>query len=134
MGFLKLLERTPTRLHYVRRPSYRSWMVLIGLSLLGISIAASSTDDSFAWRVMYAVSGLLLGYICFDKWEECILDKKTAHVTLVEQSMADRFVFGKSRRVVGELNGIMDVTIQKEVVRYAGTGYQVVYVLILGFH
>eukprot|EP00118_Oscarella_pearsei_P013507 m.108920 g.108920 ORF g.108920 m.108920 type:complete len:148 (+) comp37329_c0_seq13:16-459(+) len=24
MGFLKLLERTSTRLHYVRRPSYRS--------------------------------------------------------------------------------------------------------------
>eukprot|EP00118_Oscarella_pearsei_P008504 m.44196 g.44196 ORF g.44196 m.44196 type:complete len:61 (+) comp33502_c0_seq4:19-201(+) len=47
MGFLKLLERTPTRLHYVRRPSYRSWMVLIGLSLLGISIAASSTG--YCW-------------------------------------------------------------------------------------
>ncbi|XP_065846689.1 cytochrome b-245 chaperone 1 homolog [Oscarella lobularis] len=133
MAFVRVVEKTPERLHYKRSPSFRSWMVLIGLSLLGTVIASSSTGDVFAWRILCALAGILLGYICFDKWEECLLDRRDGRLTIIEQSMADRFVLGKSKRVVADLNSVVDVSVEKEVVRYAGTGYQVVLHFDSGF-
>lgn len=45
---------------------------------------------------------------------------------LHEQTLADRFVFNYRKKIVSELDAVIDVKVEKEVVRYAGTGYQVV--------
>jgi hypothetical protein len=146
MAYMDVVEHTGTRLRYARLPSYRSWVVLIGLTAFGVYVAAASSDSSFLWRLVCALAGLGLGYICMDKWEECVLDKREGKVYLHEQTLADRFVFNYRKKstvlfsfveanvqhscdaaltVVSELDAVIDVKVEKEVVRYAGTGYQV---------
>jgi hypothetical protein len=70
---MDVVEHTGTRLRYARLPSYRSWVVLIGLTAFGVYVAAASSDSSFLWRLVCALAGLGLGYICMDKWEVCML-------------------------------------------------------------
>jgi hypothetical protein len=125
MAYMDVVEHTGTRLRYARLPSYRSWVVLIGLTAFGVYVAAASSDSSFLWRLVCALAGLGLGYICMDKWEECVLDKREGKVYLHEQTLADRFVFNYRKKIVSELDAVIDVKVEKEVVRYAGTGYQV---------
>ncbi|XP_062507964.1 cytochrome b-245 chaperone 1 homolog [Corticium candelabrum] len=126
MAYMTVVERSAVRFHLTRSPSYRSWLVLVGLTAFGNYVAATSTDSSFVWRLLCAAAGFGLGYVCMDKWEECILDKAEGKVSLNEQSLVDRFILNHRKTIVSQLDEIIGVTVAKEIVRYAGTGYQVV--------
>jgi len=77
------------KMHISKGPGVRSWGILIGLLALGLG-AAFCIADSMITKTLSIFVCLLLGLLCMDDWEDCVLDRYQDQVTLTRSNWYDR--------------------------------------------
>lgn len=77
------------KMHISKGPGVRSWGILLGLLVLGLGAAVCIADSVIAKTLSIFVC-LLLGLLCMDDWEDCVLDRYQDQVTLTRSNWYDR--------------------------------------------
>ncbi|KAJ9575927.1 hypothetical protein L9F63_007239 [Diploptera punctata] len=89
MGGPVLKFKNEEKLHISKGPGIRSWTTLIGLLIIGLG-SAIYLADSTVTKTAFILMCLVLGLICMDEWEDCVMDRYQAQVTLTKSNWYDR--------------------------------------------
>ncbi|XP_065192041.1 uncharacterized protein LOC135823128 [Sycon ciliatum] len=130
--YMTVTHRDENSMKMVRSPPFRAWLVFFGIMAGGAYCAYESRD--WTYGSFYFLCGVMLAHVAMDRWEEAQLDKAKNKVIIFHRTLLDVVLRRQPDRcVVSNLSEVVDVRVESESLKYAGTTYNVVLAFETGY-